>query len=98
MANQFHPPIDMGWIDSKRASPDANSGANADANYTTNFSELESVRTIRSALNTFDPITYTDAVLNTMNVNDMVFAWRQTSSESNAKGIANYMVRQTARS
>lgn len=98
MANQYLPPIDIGFIDSKRATPDANSGANADANYTTNFGELESIRTIRGALNTFDPLTYTAAVLNTMNVNDMVFAWRQTSSTLNAKGIADYMVRQTARS
>ena len=94
MANQFHPPIDIGFIDSKRATPDANSGPNADANYTTNFGELESIRTIRTALNTYDPKTYPAAVLNTMTVNDMVFAWRQTSSLLNAKGISDYMLRQ----
>lgn len=97
MALQLLPPIDIGWVDSKRASTDANSGANAAVNYTTNFAELAGVASLRTALNTFDPITYTSAVLDIMSVNDMVFAWRQTSSLLNAQGIANYIPRQTAR-
>lgn len=94
MANQYLPPLDVSFVDSRRATPDANSGANADASYLSSFGDLESIRTLRTALNTYDPKTYTQAVLNTMNVNDMVFAWRQTSSLLNAKSIADYMVRQ----
>lgn len=97
MANQLLPPIDVGFVDSKRASTDANSGTNADANYITNIADVRDVRALRLSLSAFDAITYTSAVLNTMSVNDMVFAWRQTSSLLNAQSIADYIPRQTAR-
>lgn len=53
-----------------------------------------SVFAMRSALQTFDPFTYTNAVLDIMSMNDIVFALR---SVQDANTIASYMPNQTAR-
>lgn len=96
MADEMLTPLNLAVTDSRRATPDANSGANADASYFSNWADTESIRTMRTALNTYDNKTYNTTNLNIMNANDIVFAWRQTSSLLNAKSIADYMVRQAA--
>lgn len=53
-----------------------------------------SIAALKSALKTFDATTYSDAQLDIMSVNDMVFALR---SVQDPKTIANYVVAQTVR-
>lgn len=91
MAGQYFGSIDISYVDVRRADP--NAGGIVGTN--TNFGDVASVNTLRSALNTFDPFTYTAAQMDIMNVNDLVFAWR--SCRGNQGSVSNYMPAQTAR-
>lgn len=55
---------------------------------------LVTITSLRSTLSTFDPFTYTNAVLDQMTVNDMVFAVRNINDPDT---ISNYQPAQTAR-
>lgn len=69
----------------------------SDINYTTtlpNDADLASISTLRAALQGYDAFTYTNAVLDQMTVNDMIFAWR---SIRNPTSIHDKMTQQTAR-
>jgi hypothetical protein len=66
-------------------------GQTADDNLMGDYTNID---TMRTALSTFDATTYTEAVLNTMSVNDMVFALR---SIKDPKTLADYISAQVAR-
>lgn len=85
---------DLNFVDSRRAVNDQ--GGNDTS--LTNYADTASIATLKASLSSYDSNTYTTAMLDTMNVNDLVFAWRQTSSSSNAKSIADYVPRQAVRS
>lgn len=95
MANQQSGSVDINFTDSRKADPVYNSGASASTNPLVNYTETEDVGTLRAALNTFDAFTYTNAALDTMTLNDMVFAWR--ACRGNQTSITNYHPAQTAR-
>lgn len=80
-------PINVGFTDSRRADVDYSSDLPS-------YSNTASVSSMRTALNTYDPNTYTDAVLDAMTTNDMVFAWRNIT---NPESIHDEMPAQEAR-
>jgi len=94
MADQLNGSIDLNFTDSRKADPLYNGGANAQLNPITNYAETEDIASLRLALNTFGPNTYTAAILNTMNVNDLVFAWRACRGQQ--ASISNYHPAQVA--
>lgn len=95
MANQQMGAIDLNFTDSRKASAVYYSGANAGDNPLTNYAETVDIDALRTALSTFDSFTYTAPVLNTMSVNDMVFAWRMC--RGNHQSVADYATAQVAR-
>lgn len=92
---QLNGSVDINFTDSREADPAYHSGTSAATSPLTNFSELEDVTSIRTALKTFDAFTYSDANLDIMSMNDLIFAWRQCRGQQ--KSIADYIPAQTAR-
>jgi hypothetical protein len=88
MADQLNGSIDLNFTDSRKADPLYNGGANARLNPITNYAETEDIASLRTALNTFSATTYTSRVLDIMNVNDLVFAWRACRGQQ--LSISNY--------
>jgi hypothetical protein len=88
MADQLIGSIDLNFTDSRKATSVFFSGASAQTNPITNYAETEDIASLRTALNTFSPTTYTATMLNTMNVNDLVFAWRACRGQQ--ASISNY--------
>jgi hypothetical protein len=94
MADQLIGSIDLNFTDSRKADPTFWSGAFSGNNPITNYAETEDITSLRTALNTFSPTTYTTAVLNNMNVNDLVFAWRACRGQQ--ASISDYHPAQSA--
>jgi hypothetical protein len=98
MAQKMMRPVNPvgGFVDTRRATPEY-AGGTADGSRTlTAPANLLSVTEIKAYLSTYDPFTYTAAVLDRMTVNDMIFAARHVDA-SNVKSIADYMTQQVAR-
>lgn len=89
MADSLIGSIDLNFTDARR--PVVATGTNP----ITNYSETEDITALRTALNTFDSFTYTAANMDTMSVNDLVFAWRACRGQQGS--IADYYPAQTAR-
>lgn len=96
MAQQLNGQVDISFTDSREADPSYQSGANSGTSPMTNFSELEDITSIRTALKAFDPFTYSDANMDILSSNDLVFAWRACRGQQ--KSISDYHPAQTARS
>lgn len=75
------------FTDSRRSDVTYNNNLTAPTDFAGN-------ETLRSALQTADPNTYTDEVLDSMNVNDMIFAQR---SIKNPLSISDETTAQEAR-
>lgn len=91
MANkQVGTVVDFSFINSLRATETGAStgGLNSPGQFIT-------ITSLRSALSTYDPITYTTEVLDVMNTNDMVFAVRNCNDPTT---IADYITAQVKRS
>lgn len=96
MADQMLGQIDLCFVDSRKATPGFNSGANASSTPLGSYAQTESITTLKSTLFAFDPKTYSQVNLNILNVNDLVFAWRMVSTGigPNAKSVCDYAVQQ----
>lgn len=84
MANTGMGPVDTGFVNSLRAEPGMG-GGDSDIVTPVNYT---SVNALRSRLNTLNSTYYNSAMLNSMTVNDMVFAVRNADDP---KTIADYM-------
>lgn len=87
MADLLFGSLDINFTDARKT-PTA-------TNPITNYAETEDITAIKAALNTFDAFTYTTAAMNTMSVNDLLFAWRACRGQQGS--IADYYPAQTAR-
>ena len=96
MAQQLNGPTQIGFADARNADPLYQSGANAATNPITNYAETEDVATIKAALFAFDPFTYTQANMDILSHNDLIFAWRACRGQQ--LSISNYHPAQVARS
>lgn len=83
--------VDTEFTNSLRAVPDMGGGASN----LTDSNDYTSVTSLRNALAAYDALTYTAKVLDTMTVNDMVFAVRNCQDP---KTISDFIVAQTVRS
>lgn len=96
MAQQLNGAIDIEFTDAREADPLYQSGANAATNPITNFAETEDIASIKAALTAFDPFTYTQANMDILSLNDLIFAWRACRGQQSS--ISNYHPAQVARS
>jgi len=85
---QLSPP-DVNFVNSLRAVPDQGGSGSLLAT----VSNYGSISALRGALNTANPAYYTVARLDTLTVNDMVFALRNIQDPQT---IANYMTASAA--
>lgn len=94
MADQQLGTINLNWTDARKSNSISGTST-AQEGSLLNFADTQNILTLRTALNTFDPFTYTQTVLNQMSVNDMLFAWR--AAKGNQASISNYHPAQVAR-
>lgn len=96
MAQQMTAPISLAdMTDSRRAALNYQSGVNAGDRALSAPAAALSIDELRAFLLAFDSDTYTERVLDIMNTNDMIFAWRMCSG--NETSIADYMTPQVSR-
>lgn len=88
MADAFLGSVDLNFNDIRRTQGSA-------TNPITNYAETEDITALKTALAAFDAFTYTAAAMNTMTLNDLIFAWRACRGQQT--GITSYYPAQTAR-
>jgi hypothetical protein len=71
------------WTDSRRATDEASSESSI-----VSYEETESIDTLKTALNDYDPITYSEENLSLLNANDLMYAWRLISG--NEESFSDY--------
>lgn len=75
MADNQNGPVDAGFVDKRRGRDQGTPALTESANYQT-------VSNLKARLTALNPTAYTAARLNSMTVNDMVYALRLASADS----------------